>query len=314
MKTLGLGLPMIVMLGCSLGSSDGSAGEPELDSGFGGTGAGGTGWAGGGGDAGMNTPLAFEAFELPIRQSVTIGAFVLEVETARVAPGENFYGPSAEIDVDFSATNASTSLETPLAGYSFGDGMLLDVGGAFFYGDASADPVPGLRSGKGSMHWSVAINDVTVEALRTATIAIGYADENQVVIPLADPTSTIAMNDVDVAASFTISDFRQATVEIDSVRVQFNDREGNTLLPRGTAVMVLTGALTAYGGAYWGAESAFLERPDGISVPVQGLNAAPRGREEVTLVFELEEPYSGTYIFGVFDPAEGTVTREIIVP
>lgn len=271
---------------------------------------------------------AFEPFEIPLEQAVTVGAFVLQLHSAHVEPSEPPSDPLAAIlvaphhatvRVDFDAHSASESVATPLAALDV-HGRLLEAGGKYFFGELQAEPVPGLRDGKGILSWVIS-DEIGVEELRGAIVTLGEPAQNNAVIPFADPGAVITLADVGLEDRFIVSGYRQTTLDIMSARVQFNTRSDNVPLPAGKAWLVLEGVISAdedmsrYGET-WGEEHVYLQRPDGVSVAPDWLNFAiyPGDREDLQLIFELTMPVAGSYTFGVTARDMPSVTHEIIVP
>jgi hypothetical protein len=263
---------------------------------------------------------AFAPFEIAIHQSVTVGAFILDLKSARVLPGAGAYEKTTTVQLDFSAHNVSTDLHTPL-GELVSDGLLLEVHGKYFYGVADTDPVPGQRDGTGTISWEIREPDFRAENVRNATITLGGAAQNQASVPLANPSAVVSLADIPLDARFLTEDYRGCRFEVVDGRIQFNSRGWNVPAPAGKALLVLDVVLSAGPslsefGAYWGNGNVFVERPDGVSVAPGSLAEAiyPGDREELPLTFEISLPVTGTYTLGVTGKNVAPVTREIVVP
>lgn len=261
-----------------------------------------------------------EEGSIAIDRSVSIGAFQLDFGTLRFGETEALFGPVAFVEVDFVSHNLSTYLQTPLANL-WDDALLLEAAGTYAYGEVDADAVPGLRDGTGTISWYLDLGTVTPASLEEAVITLGFADQNQVVIPLADLDALISLNGFDIPAPEPVRGYRQTTLEIDQAGVHFNAINANEPAPAGKAYLVFDALLSAdadmgRAGQYWGVENVYLTRPDGVSVAPASLNEAiyPGDRTEISLVFELEQPVSGTYELGVTDPDLEPVTRTIEIP
>jgi hypothetical protein len=157
--------------------------------------------------------------------------------------------------------------------------------------------------------------------LRNATITFGSSDQNKVVIPLADPSKTVALADLPIDSSFKIAGYLSTTFDFTRMSVLYNSHNSNVPLKAGTAVLVLQGVMSAdpdfdHFSLYWGEDNMFLERPDGVSVAPEHLNESlvAGGRADLTVAFELAQPVSGTYTFGVTARDLAPVTHEIVVP
>jgi hypothetical protein len=141
------------------------------------------------------------------------------------------------------------------------------------------------------------------------------------VIPIGNPAAAVTLADVDTDSPFAVTNYRNTTLEFSDVRVQYNHRGQNLPLKSGTAILILGGTISATAsldqyGEYWGKENAFLQRPDGVSVAPDELNVdiRPGDRKDLSLVFEIAQPISGTYTFGVTARDLAPVTHEIVVP
>jgi len=277
------------------------------------------------GAAGTDAVPALGSIDLPLELSVTVGAFVLQMHAARIEPmqqseqpGKTIVKPFSSVEIDFSAHNAATVVETPLG--DLDDGVLLEVASKFYFGTVDADPVPGLRDGVGKVSWE--IDDVvSIEDLRSAIATFGEADQNKVVIRFADPSTAVTLSDVQIDGPFAITGYRSTTLDFTTVRVQYNSRSSNAPLKTGTAYFVLEGTISAASGLsqygeYWGEEHVFLERPDGVSVAPIRLNTdiRPGEREDLTLMFDIDQPVGGVYTFGVTAPDLPMAMHEIAVP
>ena len=261
----------------------------------------------------------FELFELPIEQQITVGAFVLDLDSALVSPGSGGYGPFAYVELPYQAHNASEDVAMPLVPLE-GDGLVFEAAGKYYFGQVATQEVPGLRDGAGTVSWEIR-GDLTEDDLRNGVITFGDTSRNQVVVPLSDPSATINHADQELETDFLVKGYRSTTLDFTTARVQYNSRENNLPLPAGVAILVLEGFISADPdmrnvGETWGEENVFLTRPDGISVAPQRLSEAihPGDREDLTLVFELVMPVTGTYTFGVVERDLPEETREFVIP
>jgi hypothetical protein len=261
----------------------------------------------------------FEAFELPIDQHVTVGAFVLDLDSVLVSPGTGGYGQSAHVELSFQAHNASEDVAMPLVLLE-GDGLVFEAAGKFYFGDVVTQEVPGLRDGAGTVSWEI-WDDLSEDDLRNGVITFGGAAHNQAVVPLSDLSAVINHADQELETQFIVKGYRSTTLDLPIARVQYNSRGNNLPLPAGTAILVLQGSISAdpdmhLYGEVWSEQNAFLERPDGISVAPNYLNEAiyPGDREDLTLVFDLVTPVAGTYTFGIVDRDLPDETQEFVIP
>jgi hypothetical protein len=267
-------------------------------------------------DAGPFIP-PFEAFDIAIEQSVTVGAFVIELTSARVRPRETESADYATVTVDFRAHNTSAENAWPLDWLSVGE-PVLETGSKTFFGDVDAALVPGLRDGVGSLFWSID-EDLSPELLSAAVLTFGEADRNQAVVPLGALADVRTLADIPLADTFKIVSFRHTTIEVTNARVQYNARTDNEPLMAGTAWLVLEGELVAdpdLSHEIWNQEDVFLQRPDGVSVAPRSLFAIldPSERADFLLQFEITQPVAGAYTFGVTSPDLPMVTQMIVVP
>lgn len=261
-----------------------------------------------------------EAGAIAIDRSVAVGSFELELGTLRFGEAEALLGPVAFVELDFVAHNLSSSLQTPLANL-WSDGLLLETAGTYSYGEVDASSVPGLRDGTGTITWHLELDAVSRESLEESIITFGFAEQNQVVIPVADLDALIALAGFDVQAPAPIRGYRQTTLEIERASVHYSAIGGNELAPAGLAYLYLDSLLSAdvdmgAAGQYWGEQNVYLVRPDGISVAPYHLNEAiyPGDRTDISLAFELAQPVAGTYELIVTDRDLAPVTRTIEIP
>ncbi len=262
---------------------------------------------------------SFEAFEVPIDQQITVGAFVLDLQDALFNPGASTHDPYAYVEVSFQAHNASENVAMPLVPLE-GDGLVLDAAGNYYFGRVATQEVPGLRDGVGTVSWAI-WDELTENDLRNAVITFGEAGHNQAVLPLSDLTALINHADQELETQFLVKGYRSTTLDLPIARVQYNLRGNNVPLPVGTAILVLEGFISADpdmrgAGQVWSEEDVFLTRPDGISVAPKLLNEAvhPGDREELTLIFDLVMPVAGTYILGVVDQDLLDETQAFVIP
>jgi hypothetical protein len=295
----------------------------EETGGVGAAGSGGYGGASGyAGFGGTEEPDAavepsFEPFDISLNQTITVGAFRILIEKAAITPENYQYDERARIELAFSAENLSTELQAPFDTFwRSDDALLLDIEGQYFYGDVQADDVPGLRQGVGKLSWLVPTADVSPEQIAAATITLGDASQNAVVIPLAEPASSTTLNDIDLDLAFTVQGIRPSTLEITSGRVQYGSRGANEPYEAGTARLVILGGV---GGPpdvydYWQKEHLVLERPDGISSASDSSLIINREPEEAEFGFPIVQPVSGTYVVTIYGEDGKSATHEIVVP
>lgn len=260
---------------------------------------------------------SFEPFEIAIGQQVTVGAFRLDIEKAEVTPERHLYDERARVELAFSAENLSTELHAPLGAFwAADDALLLEIEGEYFYGEVQADEVPGLRNGAGKLTWIVPTANVTPEQIASATITIGDASQNAVVIPLADPSTTTTLNDIELDASFTVQGIRASTLEITSGRVQYGSRGRNEPYEAGRALLVLSGGLGGPPDVFdaWYSDELVLDRPDGISVASDFSALINKQPEDAVIGFPIVQPVSGTYVVTVYGEDGKFVTQSIVVP
>lgn len=269
-------------------------------------------------DAGQPQPSSepsFEPFEIAIDQSVTVGAFVLGIEKAAVSLQRTLFDERAKIEIAFAATNSSTALHEPLDSLR-SEEFILEIEGEYFFAEVYTDDVPGLRQGAGTLTWIVPTLAITPEQIRAGVITLGGADSNAVVIPLADPASTVGLNDIPLDVAFVIQGHRDSTLEITSARVEFGSREENEPYQAGKARLVLLGGLSAAPNwENWQSENTALLRPDGVTVAAYHFNelVTEQPRDSIEIQFDLVQPVSGTYEFVVIDEMNGESTAQLIV-
>lgn len=183
--------------------------------------------------------------------------------------------------------------------------------------------MPALRQGTGSVVWDV-YSEVDPELVREAVITLGTASQNQVVLPLADPSAVVTNADIPVEAPLPITDYPAITIKLNQARVQFGSRDQNEPYEAGTARLVMDVTFSAGPDLTWEdpwgewmTGDVWLLRPDGVSVAPDHLWAAVDAGERAydTLVFEIPSPPAGGYVLSFRGQGEvPEVSREVVVP
>jgi len=263
------------------------------------------------GDAGRGTTAA----ELRIDKEVFVGAFKLTLGAARVVPDARSGG--GQVVLDFVAENLTTAVVVPLANL-FSEALLLELGDQYLYGSANAGHTPGLRKSTGSLSWNVANAATAARDLPQATVTLGTAAVNQVVVPFANLAATVSLADIPVAVGFTVPSIQRTTLAVKRAYVTYQNFSGNRPQPAGVAYLVLDTTLSADTDlvevVYWKQDTTSLRRPDGVSVFNNMFEVVGAGfRKDLYFSYELRSPVAGTYTLTIAN-GQTPFAQTLVVP
>jgi len=170
--------------------------------------------------------------------------------------------------------------------------------------------VPGLRTGDGSLSFSVDEEFVLDEA----TLIIGNAVNQQATVPIgADGEDLVSLEPVDIAAAGTAT-AGAVTLTIERAQLRADLPEKHSEMKAGKMAMIVFFSATPGSGIQIGqgvlqSENVLLELPNGTAVAVisdgvSGVNELLQGKEGTTIPdlavrFEVDEPVEGAHAFVV---------------